>query len=103
MQIKFLTSICAQGNYEVNKALGQAELLTIWSKCIQSCQIKFINKATIEFIDYDFSDYPDQEKTNKAISEYFGYSYKLLDEDTYEDFLTKFRILELVITIEDYD
>ena len=102
MQIKFLTAISTQGDYDINKALGQAELLAIWSKCIKSCQVKFMTKANIEFIDYDFSDYPDQEKVNKAISEYFGYSYKLLDIATYEDFLTKFRILELVITTENY-
>ena len=102
MQIKFLTSISTQGDYDANVALGQAELLTIWAKCIENTQIKFINKAKIEFIDYDFSDYPDQSKTNKAISEYFGYSCELLNKDTYEEFLTEFRILELVITVEDY-
>ena len=98
MQIKFLTG----HDPKANPIITQADLLQQWYKSIEKSQIKFIQNANIKFIDYDISDYPDQDKIKKAISDYLGYSCEFLDEETYEEFATKFRVMELIITVENY-
>lgn len=98
MNIKFVTAYEA----DTHKILAQADLLTLWQKSIENSQIKFIKKADIEFLDYAIYDYQDQDKVRKALADGTGYEGEQLEE-AYKTLLKQTRVMELVITPEDYD
>ncbi len=97
MQIKFLTG----RDPKADQIVAQADLLQQWYKSIENSQIKFIKNANIEFIDYDISDYPDQDKIKKAIMTSCGYTEARYLE-MYDSIAERIRVMELVITTENY-
>jgi hypothetical protein len=98
MQIKFLVG----RSPKENPVIAQAALLEQWYNSIENNQIKFIKTATINFIDYDISDYPDQDKIKNAIIDSLDCSEEAF-EDTYNAVAESTRIMELIITLEDYN
>ena len=119
MQIKFLTIYHDFGNPEYNKINTQDTLLYMWQRSIQLKQINFISSAKVEFKDYSFFDYPDQEKAKREIQNAYGNKRKKKDGggweyywcgEQYPDLATLYdalaeqkRFMELTITVEDED
>jgi hypothetical protein len=103
MQIKFKTA------YPINifPIVAQEELLNQWSKSCRECQVKFIDKAKIDFTTYDMLEYPDQKQLKKEYATYLStFNPDCSDENVercFKEFAKKYRILELTITPEDYD
>lgn len=109
MQITFLTMYHVFDDAEVSKALAQDDLLSKWRNCIQTNNIKFISNAHIEFKDYAFNDYPGQERLKAELTyaykdrEYKYAGIEFYNIDSLCDMLAKDkRIMELVITVENY-
>lgn len=113
MQIKFLTIY----DYDTEILQVQYELLDFWRQSIARDQIKFIRKAEVNFKDYTFAEYPDQEKLIKqlkksVVSGYDAYTasqfwianarqYNTFEE-LYEALSKTHHLMELIITPEDY-
>jgi hypothetical protein len=113
MQIKFLT---IYNYYDTELCQVQYELLGFWQNAIARDQINFIHKAKVEFRDYAFAEYPDQEKLIKQlqkniISGYDAYiesrfwvigkkRYTVFEE-LYDDLAKTHHLMELTITPED--
>jgi hypothetical protein len=111
MQIKFLNIY----HYQDEPCQIQYELLGFWQNAIVHDQINFIHNAKIEFNDYSFVDYPDQEKLNKEINnktsyhlngkqfwQALGKRYEIF-ENMYNDLAASYRLMELTISPEGYD
>ena len=117
MQIKFLTLYHNFSDKEQNLAEAQRSLLSMWENAIFNSYVKFIPTAKVEFNDYSFFDYPDQEKAKAEIKRAYGSKSKrfknsdiqywwagmqYLDLDTlYSALAEQKRFMELVITVED--
>ena len=117
MQIKFLTLYHNFSDQEKNLADAQRDLLSMWQRAIFDCNVPFIPNAKVEFKDYSFFDYPDQEKAKAEIKRAYGSESKrfknsdiqywwagmqYLDLDTlYNALAEQKRFMELVITMED--
>lgn len=117
MQIKFLTIYHDFEDSELEKHYAQDNLLHMWQRSLQLKQVKIIPAATVEFRDYSFFDYPDQEKARKEIHNAYGHKCKKKDGggieywwcgtrysdlDTIYNVLAKQkRFMELTITTED--
>ena len=114
MQIKFLN---IYDYYDTEVMQVQYELLDFWRLAIVRDQINFIHKARVEFKDYTFAEYPDQEKLvnqlkKNIVSGYDAYinSYfwvvnkkRYTDfEELYNDLAKTHHLMELTITPEDY-
>ena len=115
MQIKFLT-IYGSPIHGSTAADAQYELLGFWQRSVGYEQVKPVKKAIIEFSDYSFEEYQDQEKLCKEIknctSSTFNYEHnttywwlagKRYDvfEDLYDDLAKTHRLMELTITVEE--
>lgn len=119
MQIKFLTLYHDFEDPEYGKHEAQDTLLYMWKRSLQLGNIKFISAAKVEFKEYAFFDYPDQEKAKKEIHNAYGQECKKKDGGGYEywwcgeqypdlDSIYKAlaeqkRFMELVITVKDED
>ena len=118
MQIKFLTLYHDfEEDREHSLHYAQDSLLYMWRRSIQLKQVKFIPSAKVEFKDYSFFDYPDQEKAKLEISNAFGHKRKKKDgggveywwsgeqytdlETLYKALAKQKRFMELTITVED--
>lgn len=117
MQIKFLNLYHNFDDVEYSKREAQDSLLYMWQRSLQLRQIKFISSAKVEFKDYSFFDYPDQEKAKREISNVYGHKRKKHEgggveywwcETRYPDLETLYtalaeqkRFMELTITVED--
>ena len=117
MQIKFLTLYHNFSDKESNFLSAQDSLLTMWRNAVYSQSVPFIPTAKVEFNDYSFFDYPDQEKAKAEIKRAYGSKSKrfknsdiqywwagkqYLDLDTlYKALAEQKRFMELVITVED--
>ena len=118
MQITFLTTYYTSEDPDykiVSKMEAQDDLLYSWRRALQNNQITFIPKAQITFKDYDFFEYPDQEKSRRFIQKSYGlYDRKIeplqyfwacnyySDLDTlYETMAKQKRFMELAITVEE--
>ena len=113
MQIKFLNLY--NPNY-TEPCQVQYELLGFWQKSIVNDQVNFIRKATVEFKEHSFAEYPDQEKLNNEIKksvpsgynylhntqfwQYVGKHYYVF-EDLYNDLAEGHHLMELTITVEE--
>lgn len=111
MQIKFLN---IYDFYDIEPMQVQCELLDFWRQSIVNDQINFIHKAKVEFNNYTFAEYPDQEKLSKELN--YKTSYHLNGQqfwqalgkryDTFEalynDLAKIHHLMELTITPEDY-
>lgn len=114
MQIKFLTTYRLPGPGD-GHIEAQYHLLKYWQQSLANCQMSAIKHATVEFNDYSFIDYYDQEKLIKEIN--YNTSYHLEDkqfwqamgkrydvfEDLYNDLAKTHKLMELVITVENED
>lgn len=119
MQIKFLTLYHEFDDAEYNRCTAQNDLLYMWQRSIQTQRVKFIPTAKVEFKEYSFFDYPDQEKAKREISAAYGHKRKKKDGggieyywcgEQYPDLDTLYnalakqkRFMELTITVEDED
>ena len=117
MQIKFLTIYHDFGDSEHDKRYAQDSLLYMWQRAVQLQQVKLISSAKVEFKDYSFFDYPDQEKAKKEISNAYGHKlknksgggiiYRWCGEEysdldiIYKALAEQKRFMELTITVED--
>ena len=117
MQIKFLTLYHNFDDTEYSKHYAQDSLLYMWQRSLQLKQVKFIPAAKVEFKDYSFFDYPDQEKAKKEISNAYCHKRKKKDGDgveywwagsqypdldtLYKELAEQKRFMELVITVDD--
>lgn len=114
MQIKFLN---IYDFYDIEAVQVQYDLLGFWQKSIVNDQINFIHKAKIEFKDYTFAEYPDQEKLagqlqKNIISGYdadtesqfwvIGKKHYISFEALYDDLAKTHHLMELTITPEGY-
>ena len=116
MQIKFLTIYVSpvHGDSVID---AQCKLLEFWQQSIINNHVKPIQKAIVEFKDYSFLDYYNQEKLNNEIKKSLpsGYNhlhnkhfwqwagkYYYVFEELYNDLADTHRLMELVITLEDY-
>ena len=113
MQIKFLNLY----NPSYDEPLQvQHELLGFWQKSIVNDQVNFIIKATVEFKEYSFAEYPDQEKLNNEIkrSTHSGYLHSqnlqfwqwagkryYIFSELYNDLAECHRLMELTLTVEE--
>ena len=118
MQIKFLDLYHDFDDAEYSKANAQDSLLYMWQRSLQLKNIKFIPMAKVEFKDYSFFEYPDQEKAKREIQNAYGHKRKKKDGggweyywsgNQYPDLDTLYnalaeqkRLMELTITVEDY-
>ena len=115
MQIKFLT-IYGSPIHGVTEADAQYELLGFWQRSVMYDQVKLIKKATVEFNDYSFYDYPDQEKLCKeiknSVSSSFNYEHNTtywwlagkrygIFKELYNELAVTHRLMELIITVEE--
>ena len=112
MQITFLTIYLDDTDFGLANA--QWDLLSMWQAAISNNTIKIIAEAKINFKNYSLPEYPDQEKLTKEIN--YKTSYHLNDgqfwlalgkrydtfEELYNDLAKTHRLMELVITVEDY-
>jgi hypothetical protein len=115
MQIKFLTIFGSpvHGDSAIN---AQGKLLDFWQHSLVNDLVKPIQKATVEFKEYSFFDYYNQEKLNNEIKKSLPSGYNHLHnkqywqcagkqyyvfEDLYNDLAEGHRLMELVITLED--
>lgn len=119
MQIKFLTLYHAFDNMEYSLRNAQDNLLYMWQRSSQLKQIKFIRSAKVEFKEYSFFDYPDQEKARREISDAYGHKLKKKDgggivyhwagteypdlDSIYKALAEQKRFMELIITVDDED
>ena len=118
MQIKFLTLYHNFSDKESNFMSAQDSLLTMWRNAVYSQSVPFIPAAKVEFTDYSFFEYPDQEKakaeihraygkTSKRIKNYGEVQYWWAGEQyptlgaLYNALAEQKRFMELVITVED--
>jgi hypothetical protein len=117
MQIKFLNLYHYFDDVEYSKREAQDSLLYMWQRSLQLQQVKFIPSAKVEFKDYSFFEYPDQEKAKKEIQEVYGNKRKKKDgggweyywcgtqypdlETIYEALSKQKRLMELTITVEE--
>jgi hypothetical protein len=117
MQIKFLDLYHNFGDTEYSKVQAQDSLLYMWQRSLQLRNIKFISSARVEFKDYSFFDYPDQEKAKREIQNAYGHKRKKKDgggfeyywcgtqypdlETIYAALAEQKRFMELTITTED--
>ena len=102
MLIKFKTAYSVNANLYI----AQRALLEQWANAITNSQINYINKAKIEFVEYNLLDYPDQDQLLKEYTTYFSsfspnWENKEAVEAAYKEFSNNYRLLELVITLED--
>ncbi len=115
MQIKFLT-IYGSPIHGVGSLNAQYDLLGFWRQSIMNDQVKPIKAAKVEFKEYSFFDYPDQEKLSKEIKKsiYSGYNHLhnkqfwqyagkcyYIFEELYNDLAETHHLVELVITVEE--
>lgn len=112
MQIKFLTIYGLSGNGGGHLE-AQYNLLGYWRQSLINCRLYPIKQANIEFNDYSFTDYYDQEKLITEIN--YNTSYRLggeqfwqalgkcydVFEDLYNDLAKTHHLMELTITTED--
>ena len=119
MQIKFLNLYHIFDNVEQNRCDAQNSLLYMWMKSLQLKQVKFISSAKVEFKEYSFFDYPDQEKAKREVQNAYGDRRKRKDGGGWEyywcgtqypDLNTLYsalaeqkRFMELTITVNDED
>lgn len=122
MQIKFLTlyhNFNLENNPDYGKYDAQDTLLYMWQRSIQQGFTKFISAAKVEFKEYSFFDYPNQNKAKNEIIRAYGKKRKKKDGGGYEywwcgeqypDLDTLYaalaeqkRFMELTITVEDED
>ena len=119
MQIKFLTLYHDFDDREHSLHCAQDSLLYMWQRSIQLEQIKFISSAKVEFKEYSFLDYPDQEKAKREISNAYGHKCKKKDgggieyywcgtkypdlDTLYAALAEQKKFMELTITVEDED
>lgn len=117
MQIKFLTLYHNFINKESNFISAQDSLLTMWRNAVYSQSVPFIPTAKVEFKDYSFFEYPDQEKAKAEISRAYGKTSKRIKNngiqywwcgrqypnlDTlYNALAEQKRFMELTITVEE--
>ena len=117
MQYKFLTLYHDFEDPESSIYRAQDSLLYRWQRSLQLKQIKFISSAKVEFKDYSFFDYPDQDKTKNYIQEHYGHKRKKKDgggfeywwcgtqypdlDTIYSALAEQKRFMELTITTED--
>lgn len=117
MQIKFLTLYHNFENPESSIYQAQDSLLYMWQRSLQLKQIKFIPVAKVEFKDYSFFDYPDQERAKREINNVYGHKRKKKDgggieyywagtqypdlETIYAALAKQKRFMELTVTVED--
>lgn len=117
MQIKFLDLYHNFDDADYSKAKAQDSLLYMWQRSLQIKNIKFIPTAKVEFKDYSFFDYPDQEKAKREIHNAYGHKRKKKDgggfeyywcgtqypdlETIYAALAKQKRFMELTITTED--
>lgn len=117
MQIKFLNLYHDFDDTEYSKTNAQESLLCMWQRSIQLKQVKFIPSAKVEFRDYSFFDYPNQEKAKREIQNAYGNKRKKKDggdieywwcgtqypdlDTIYEALSKQKRLMELTITTED--
>lgn len=114
MQIKFLT-LYGQPIYAESMVDAQCRLLSFWQRSLENSQVKPIRTASIEFSDYAFIEYYDQEKLLNTIDKSVGRNYNTNTpcwyangkryeylESLYEDLSSDNRLMELTITTEDY-
>ena len=94
----------------------QYELLGFWQKSIVNDQVNFIRKAKVEFKEYSFAEYPDQEKLNSEIKKSLSSGYNYLHntqfwhyagkqyyvfEELYNALSEDHMLMELTITVEE--
>lgn len=119
MQIKFLTLYHDFDDREHSLYYAQDNLLYMWQRSIQLKQIKFISSAKVEFKEYSFFDYPDQEKARREIGNAYGHKLKKKDgggivyrwagkeypdlDSIYKALAEQKKFMELIITIDDED
>ena len=119
MQIKFLTLYHDFDNVEYSKCEAQDSLLFMWMRSLQLKQVKFIPSAKVEFKEYSFFDYPDQEKARREISDAYGHKLKKKDgggvvyrwagteysdlDSIYKALAEQKKFMELIITVDDED
>ena len=114
MQFKFLTLYHNFNSAEKNLADAQRSLLTMWQDAIFKGKIKSTPKATVEFKDYSFYEYPDSTKAIKEIKSSYGHKNKQTKEieywwggkqylsfdALYAELAEQKRFMELIITTE---
>ena len=115
MQIKFLT-IYGSPNRGTTAMDAQHDLLGFWQRSLLNYQVLPIKRANVEFKEYSFLEYPDQEKLSSEIkrSIHSGYNHlhgkpywqhagKRYDifEELYNDLAECHRLMELTITVEE--
>ena len=119
MQIKFLTLYHEFDDREQGLLYAQDSLLYMWQRSARLNQIKFISSAKVEFKEYYFFDYPDQEKAKREISNAYGHKLKKKDgggivyhwagteypdlDSIYKALAKQKKFMELVITIDEED
>ena len=119
MQIKFLTLYHDFDDESTSKRYAQDSLIYMWQRSIQLKQIKFIPTAKVEFKEYSFFDYPDQEKVKREISNAYGHKLKKKDgggvvyrwagdeypdlDSIYKALAEQKKLMELIITVDDED
>ena len=112
MQIKFLT-IYGSPIHGANAIEAQYNLLDFWQRSLLNYQVPQLKKAIVEFNDYSFEEYYDQERLHSEIKrsscsnpqgmyywQYAGRRYEVFEE-LYNDLARDHRLMELVITIEE--
>ena len=112
MQIKFLT-IYGSPIHGAGTIEAQYNLLGFWQRSLLNYQVPQLKKAIVEFNDYSFEEYPDQEKLHSEIKRsscshphgmyYWQYAGKRYDlfEELYNDIAKDHRLMELTITVEE--
>lgn len=115
MQIKFLT-IYGMPIHGASAVEAQCTLLEFWQRSIMNNQVKPIDRATIIFNDYSFSEYYDQEKLCNEIRRSVYSSYNHLHsaqfwqwagkhyyifEELYNDLAETHRLMELTINVAE--
>lgn len=115
MQIKFLT-IYGSPIHGVTALDAQYNLLGYWQNSLLNCQVLPLKKAEIDFTDYSFAEYPDQEKLCKeiknSVSSSFNYEHNTtywwlagkrygIFKELYDDLAVTHRLMELTITVEE--
>lgn len=113
MQIKFLN---IYDYYDTEVLQVQYELLDFWRLAITRDQINFIREAKVEFKDYTFAEYPDQDKLiqelrKNVVSGYDSHTgsyFWVINkkqysnfEELYNELAKTHRLMELIIAIDD--
>ena len=111
MQIKFLNIYY----YDTEISQVQYELLEFWQNAIVHDQIEFIHCAKVEFKNYSFTDYPDQNKLKYELYKSTVSGYDSITESDfwfadkrcytsfeklYNDLAETHQLMELTITVE---